>query len=113
MNVLIDVTVDIFSCPDCGFEFNAQHECDDEIGGYECPNCEVIELTEKLKKQQEDHDYHQMLILEEKELIQNEFDEHKTRINNYIKDLKEYKRAYYSLRTAGVNLPYVSEDINK
>ena len=113
MSISEQVTVDIYSCPDCGFEFNAHHVCDDEIGGYECPECEVIELTEKLKKQQEDHDYYQRLILEEKVSLQKEFDQYKDKIDNYVNNLKEYKNAYYSLRTAGVHLPYISQSLNK
>jgi rubredoxin len=37
-------TVEIFECPDCGFEFNAMHEVDEQVGGWECPLCEVDEL---------------------------------------------------------------------
>ncbi|CAM4275588.1 hypothetical protein BAMA_15255 [Bacillus manliponensis] len=33
--------VEMFECPDCGFEFNAVHQTDDEQGGYECPLCEL------------------------------------------------------------------------
>jgi rubredoxin len=36
--------VEIFECPDCGFEFNAMHEVDEQVGGWECPLCEVEEL---------------------------------------------------------------------
>lgn len=41
-----DYICDIYECPDCGFEYNSGHEVDDEEGGYECPNCEGIELSE-------------------------------------------------------------------
>lgn len=41
-------TVEIFECPDCGFEFNAMHEVDEQVGGWECPLCEVDELKKKI-----------------------------------------------------------------
>lgn len=43
-------TVKIFECPDCGFEFNAIHEADDSVGGWECPLCEVDELRKALNQ---------------------------------------------------------------
>lgn len=43
-------TVNIFDCPDCGFEFNAYHEVDDQVGGWECPLCEIDELKEKIDR---------------------------------------------------------------
>ncbi len=43
-------TVDIFECPDCGFEFNAMHEVDEQVGGWECPLCEVDEKDKAIKE---------------------------------------------------------------
>jgi rubredoxin len=42
-------TVEIFECPDCGFEFNAIHEADEQVGGWECPLCEADELNKRVK----------------------------------------------------------------
>jgi hypothetical protein len=46
-------TVEIFECPECGFEFNAMHEVDNLTGGWECPLCEIDELQQKVKELQE------------------------------------------------------------
>lgn len=40
--------IQMFKCPECGFEFNAIHEVDDDVGGWECPLCEVDELKNKV-----------------------------------------------------------------
>jgi DNA-directed RNA polymerase subunit RPC12/RpoP len=42
--------VKIYNCPDCGFEFNAMHEVDEQVGGWECPLCEVDELQKEIER---------------------------------------------------------------
>lgn len=37
-------SIDIYTCPDCAFGYDATHEQDDSKGGYICPVCEVEEL---------------------------------------------------------------------
>lgn len=49
-HIVIDQLANMYHCPDCGFEYNAQHKEDDKEGGYICPLCEVAELTEKVKR---------------------------------------------------------------
>lgn len=46
--------VEIFECPDCGFEFNAMHEVDEQVGGWECPLCEVDELKQEIEQLKRD-----------------------------------------------------------
>jgi predicted RNA-binding Zn-ribbon protein involved in translation (DUF1610 family) len=42
-------TVELFSCPDCGFSFDACHSQDDREGGWICPVCEAAELEAAFK----------------------------------------------------------------
>lgn len=91
-NTLNNETIDIFICPDCAFSYSAIHECDDILGGYECPSCETKELTEKLKQ------------------LQLDFDEYKTETKQVIDDLKVYKDTYYSLRISGQKLPQINKN---
>ena len=42
--------VKIYECPDCGFEFNAIHEADEQVGGWECPLCELEEKDNIIKE---------------------------------------------------------------
>jgi DNA-directed RNA polymerase subunit RPC12/RpoP len=42
--------IDVYECPDCGFEFNAVHEMDDGEGGYICPTCETEELESEVDR---------------------------------------------------------------
>lgn len=35
--------IEVVMCPDCGFEFNAEHSNDNEKNIYECPLCELQE----------------------------------------------------------------------
>lgn len=93
-NTLNNETKDLFICPDCSFSFSAVHECDDILGGYECPVCETKELTEKLK------------------LLHLEFDEYKSEAIQAIDELKEYKDAYYSLRSAGTKLSSIKSNVS-
>lgn len=47
-HIVTDQLANMYHCPDCGFEYHAQHSQEDEIGGYVCPVCTVMELEEKL-----------------------------------------------------------------
>ncbi len=49
-HITIDKVVDMYECPDCGFEYNACQELDTDEGGYECPLCESLELEEENKR---------------------------------------------------------------
>jgi ssDNA-binding Zn-finger/Zn-ribbon topoisomerase 1 len=49
---IVTKTVEIFECPDCGFEFNAHHENDDQVGGWECPLCIEVEQQEEIEEQE-------------------------------------------------------------
>jgi rubrerythrin len=62
-NIVTDQLANMYHCPDCGFEYNAQHTQDDKEGGYVCPLCETIELEEKVKK------YENALKLADRRLI--------------------------------------------
>ncbi|MBO1513244.1 hypothetical protein [Metabacillus bambusae] len=105
-NIIRNNKIDTFVCPDCGFEFNADHVCDDELGGYECPSCEVNELTEKLKEQQQDIDRLKYWETDGKREIT--WYQNKARsLEQQNEDLMEYKKAYDSLRSTGFKLPYV------
>ncbi|PAF24406.1 hypothetical protein CHH61_19120 [Shouchella clausii] len=40
-------TLKLYTCPDCGFSFDAAHTIDDQEGGYICPVCEVDSVREE------------------------------------------------------------------
>lgn len=40
--------VQLWTCPDCGFGFDAIHG--DEKGGYSCPNCSEAELLKEVQR---------------------------------------------------------------
>lgn len=35
--------IEVVMCPDCGFEYNAEHSNDNDKNDYECPLCELQE----------------------------------------------------------------------
>lgn len=43
-----------YSCPECGFSFNAQHVCDDKERGYTCPLCEAAEYHREISQLKEE-----------------------------------------------------------
>ena len=49
-HISTNMMINTYQCPDCGFEYNAQHTQDDEEGGYICPLCEVADLEDEYKK---------------------------------------------------------------
>ncbi|WP_059170230.1 hypothetical protein [Bacillus sp. FJAT-27445] len=49
--ITAEMKINVFSCPECGFSFDSQHECDDELGGCECPLCELADLEGIIKQQ--------------------------------------------------------------
>lgn len=44
---ITEETLKLYTCPDCGFSFDAVHTMDDMEGGYICPVCEVHEVREE------------------------------------------------------------------
>lgn len=45
---IVTKKVEIFECPDCGFEFNAMHE--DEKGGWTCSLCEIEDYKSEVNR---------------------------------------------------------------
>lgn len=78
-------TVEIFECPDCGFEFNAMHEVDEQVGGWECPLCEVEEL-----KMENEKKHFEILALEA------QANGDKKLIERYEEDFEYADRAIYT-----------------
>jgi transcription elongation factor Elf1 len=49
-HIVTDQLANMFHCPECGFEYHAQHTEDGEKGGYICPLCESVEQEEENNK---------------------------------------------------------------
>ena len=101
INISIETIIDTFTCPECNFEYNAKHICDDPVGGYECPNCEVVELARKLKEMQQENDrlkYWETDANREITYYRNKA----ISLEKENEDLQQYNKAIDSLRLAGV-----------
>lgn len=41
--------IEVVDCPDCGFEYNAEHSNDNDKTIYECPLCELAEKDDAIR----------------------------------------------------------------
>lgn len=61
-HIVTNQLANMFHCPDCGFEYHAQHTEDDEEGGYTCPLCLVEQLKNRLNHFMNDAERKQEII---------------------------------------------------